>query len=371
MARGTTRSPVTMSVKHQEAIDLLEGLPAQARQVLMARDKRVTLKAGETLFESGGPAEALYIINKGTLGVWVARSGSGRQLLAIVGHGEVIGEMAVISGKPRSATAIAIRDCELIRLSEGEFRTLEKRFPELAIALNRLLVHRLRETSQGISNSRKPRTNALIAATGGVDLLAVADRLKRELERTGSKVQIVTPDRSGWLPDLGRIEAENDHVFLCGDADDGDWTSMCTRQADRLIAVASSEGIGDPRFPRELLAKRAVHQLADLAILHPAGTRRARGTTEALLASGATRHFHLREDEEADWQRMARVIDGAAVGLVLSGGGARAYAHVGVLRAFRDARIPVDFIGGASMGAIIAACSAMGWSLDDAVPRIR
>lgn len=361
-----------MTDKHREAIDLLEDLPGQARQALLARDKRVTLEAGEALFEAGGPAEALYIVNKGTLGIYVNRPGTGRHLLALVRHGEVVGEMAVISGRPRSASAIAIRDCELVKLSAAEFRALEKRYPQLSIALNRLLVRRLRETSQGGAPERRPRTNAFIAATPAVDPLAVAGRLKRELERMGRSVHLATPKGHGetW-PDLARIEADFDHVFLCGDRGNGSWTQMCARQADRIIALGRMPGCADRSFPREVLVRRAGHQLADLLLLHPSGTSRPEGTAEWLEASGASRHFHLREDKDSDWRRMARVFDGVSVGLVLSGGGARAYAHIGVLKALKEARIPIDFIGGASMGAIIAACGAMGWPLEEAIPRIK
>ena len=68
-------------------------------------------------------------------------------------------------------------------------------------------------------------------------------------------------------------------------------------------------------------------------------------------------------------RRIARTITGLSVGLVLSGGGARAYAHVGAIRALREADVPIDFVGGASMGAIVAAGLAMGWDdaeIDDA-----
>jgi NTE family protein len=73
-----------------------------------------------------------------------------------------------------------------------------------------------------------------------------------------------------------------------------------------------------------------------------------------------TLHHHLLEP--ADFSRMARLLTRRGVGLVLSGGGARGFAHLGIVRALREARVPIDFLGGASIGAIIAAGVAMGWS---------
>jgi NTE family protein len=59
------------------------------------------------------------------------------------------------------------------------------------------------------------------------------------------------------------------------------------------------------------------------------------------------------------------------VGLVLSGGGARGFAHLGVIRALREARVPIDFVGGSSIGSIIAAGVAVGWSDDEMRMRYR
>jgi NTE family protein len=95
------------------------------------------------------------------------------------------------------------------------------------------------------------------------------------------------------------------------------------------------------------------------------------GSEAWLDATGAARLFHLRRDNLADVQRIARVLTGRSVGLVLSGGGARAYAHIGAVKALRAAGIPLDFVGGASMGGIVAASVAMGWDDAEIDRRIR
>jgi NTE family protein len=361
-----------MSSKHQEAIDLLEDLPAPARKTLLARERRLTLEAGQPLFEAGEPAEALYIVNKGTLAVYIDRPGSGRHLLALIRQGEVVGEMAVISGGPRTASAVAIRDSELITVTAIEFRELQQRYPQLARSLNRLLVHRLRHTSLG-GPSSEPKTNAVIPASQGVDPQAFARHLADELQRGGARVHVVPPgDDSTPAPDLARLEAAHDHVFLCGDLKYREWSDMCARQADRIIALVPADGSLDPRFPRSLLAQRAAHQLANLVLLHRSPTQRPLRTTGQWLDTlNPSRHFHLRTKAKRDWQHLARVIAGTSVGLVLSGGGARAFAHIGVLRAIEEARIPIDFIGGSSMGGIIAACHASGWSAETIIERFR
>jgi NTE family protein len=72
-----------------------------------------------------------------------------------------------------------------------------------------------------------------------------------------------------------------------------------------------------------------------------------------------------------DIARVARLLTGRGIGLVLSGGGARGFAHIGAVRALREARIPIDVVGGTSMGGIMAAGVAAGWSTEEITERLR
>src|SRR5690606_19264848 len=128
-----------------------------------------------------------------------------------------------------------------------------------------------------------------------------------------------------------------------------------------------------PASQHPLAASSALeaHQLVDLILLHPARARRPKGSEIWTSAVRPARLFHVRRDNRADASRIARVITGQSVGLVLSGGGARAYAHVGAVRALRERGVPIDFVGGVSMGAIIAAGVAMGWDDVELEQRLR
>jgi NTE family protein len=112
-------------------------------------------------------------------------------------------------------------------------------------------------------------------------------------------------------------------------------------------------------------------RLVDLVLIQKADCEQPEGSEAWLDATGVARVFHLRERNGPDRERLARVITGQSVGLVLSGGGARAYAHVGAIRALREAGVPIDFVGGASMGAIVAAGVALGWNDEELERRIR
>src|SRR6185437_7568175 len=99
----------------------------------------------------------------------------------------------------------------------------------------------------------------------------------------------------------------------------------------------------------------------ELVLMHR-GSDRAFGTIEWLRHRTIAGHHHVYAAQSGSYDRLARFVTGMANGLVLSGGGARGFAHIGVLRALREAAIPVDVIGGSSMGAIIAAQFAAGFT---------
>jgi NTE family protein len=153
---------------------------------------------------------------------------------------------------------------------------------------------------------------------------------------------------------------------------DTTWFRTCLRQADRIWFFARADARPSmPLLPPEEPSPARQFRLVDVVLLHHGMDRKAATTNEWTAACEATRLFHWSGLENEDSARLARVIARRSIGLVLSGGGARAYAHIGVVRALREAGLPFDTAGGTSMGAIIAACVAMGWNDDEIEFRIR
>ncbi len=81
--------------------------------------------------------------------------------------------------------------------------------------------------------------------------------------------------------------------------------------------------------------------------------------------------INLRGDGNAEIDRLARLVTGKANGLVLAGGGARGYSHIGVIKALQEVGMPIDMVGGASIGSIIAGGVAVGWSIDELYDNIK
>jgi NTE family protein len=204
----------------------------------------------------------------------------------------------------------------------------------------------------------------------GPPIRSLVEMLAHEVENYGSRVSLLAADQLAQSTEwFSRHEEDHDFVFYAAEAGETAWTSHCIRQADRCFWVGSGDGDlpSHVAFP----ASNAALKPADLLLVHRSETLRPSGGDGWQKALRCRRIFHLLEGDKSDLARMARVITGRSVGLVLSGGGARGYAHVGALRALREHGVPIDFVGGASMGAVIAAGVALGWNDEEMSTRVR
>jgi NTE family protein len=365
----SAKSEVHAAPGRLSGVPLFGALDPSSLAALDAELDRLVLPGGATLFREGEDADALYVVLAGCLGVTIRTGRGDAVLVARVHAGETIGEMALLDGGVRSATAIALRDTELLRLGKAEFERLAGRHPRSMLALVSLLARRLRETTHHTGDAAPIRTVALVPTDHAADHRVLAEALADRLVASGRRVARLDGETPALSAErLNAVESASDLVLYCGEAGDTGWTRLCLRQADRVMLVASAHSpftlpawlAGTPRDWRRPL---------DLVVLHD-----GRGGV-ASVAQDARRQLpfdlvcHVRRGNGEDVGRIARILTGKSVGLVLSAGGARGFAHLGIVRALREAHVPIDLIGGCSMGAIVGACVAGEW--DDAEIRER
>jgi len=343
----------------------------------------VSLKGGERLFSQGDPGDSMYVVMSGRLRVLQQTEKEGTRVLAEIPRGESVGEMALITGEVRSAGIDAIRDSILVRLSRASFEKLVRSHPDLLLNLSRLVVTRLNRTMRGrgqnfrvrsiavvFSGERLSRKDFLRKLTGALGAHGPVLHLGRERAeslsgiRAGSDGPEVDRYIASWLEGQ---EARHRFVVYETEAEDSPWTRRCIRQADRILVVAAASDDPAPRgFETTLLESNGFpgKPVRELVLVHPGDGGTPAGTARWLVPRGSPQHHHVRLDRDGDMERLARFLAGRAVGLVLSGGGAKAFAHIGVLKALLEASIPLDIVGGTSMGAILAAGVAAGWDFE-------
>lgn len=346
------------------SIPLFAHLDRAAIAQLASRLQPVSARGGEVVIEEGDESDSIFVVVSGRLRAYV--TSDGERLVGEIARGEVIGEMGVLGGERRSASVRAVRDSELLKISAKEFLSFLHDHPEEMLDLSKLVIQRLRKSIRREGHGRSVRTIAVIPA-GDTDATTFARFLTTALGER-ARVRLLTSHDAGdrddselahWLQDL---ENANDLLVFLADINHPDWPWRCLRQADRVLLVAEAEGESAlNQVERELFTH---HQFADstidLIIIQPDTASRPRGATRWLPMRPVRHHHHVRLAFRDDIQRVARAITGRQIAVVLSGGGARGLSHAGTHRALKELGVPVDAVGGASFGALVGYCYAMG-----------
>jgi NTE family protein len=352
-------------------LSLFRGLDVTTLFAIANEIEWFSLPGGACLFEAGATPDAMFIVISGCLGAFTPTPDGQIRLIGRVAAGETVGEMALISGNSRSATVIALRDTEIGRFSKQAFDTLLLHHPRAMLRIAQLTVQRLENSQRQQRGARSvPKTFAIVPHDIDVNVSEFAAQLVKVLNHH-ARAELVWSVRgaehtSHWFHN---VEAANDFVIYVADPELTPWSRLCLRQADALLLLARADS---PPAPWTLLQgqgeSRATLQRAELVLLHTEGI--VHGAAQHWLAAqSGIAHHHVRHID--DIARLARLLTGRGVGLVLSGGGARGFAHLGVARALREARIPIDAVGGTSIGAILGAAIASEWSHEELLERFR
>ena len=317
--------------------------------------RTLEIRGGEFLLRSGELGEELYLVLSGRLEV--EREG---ELLAEIGAGDLLGEIALLCQVPRTASVRAVRDSTILELSRSVAKESLSTMPEALFELFELIGKRLLQLKT--MKASTPRVIAITPTDSGNTVTSVAVDAYIQEARSQGRVIVVEDAQSTDRLRLHELEADFDHVFLVTDGKPSEWTRWCWRHADRIVVLCSASESTPSPVERALYDDRdsRIHARILLGILHH---KLPRGMRSFLSERRPHMHFNLIGPECI--ARLVRCTLGKGVGLVLSGGAARGFAHVGVLRALLEKNIPVDWVGGTSVGSAAAAGFAQGNGLEE------
>ena len=299
--------------------------------------------------EQGESSDSAYLCVSGRLRVYVRGEDGVQRMVREMSRGEVIGEMSLYTGDPRSATVVALRNSVLVKLDKQHFDELLAISPQVSITFTRQIIRRLQTEHQRHPVSA-PVTVGILPITNGIALEGFARRLAQQLQRFGRVcvIDAAEIDRALGEPGvavrndaqadqsialaLDAIEAEHDFVLLLAQATPGPWTRRCISHSDELLLLAdAAQPPAVHAIEQACLTERPARSEAAeiLLLLHPADLTTPRSTREWLARRPVTGHVHIRAELERDMARLARLLARKAVGLVFAGGGARGFAHLG------------------------------------------
>lgn len=354
------------------------GLVGDDAAALLDDMTPVHLAGDEWLFHQGDESDALYVLTRGRLQVWVEPDDdSPAFLLSEMAPGDCVGEIGLLTGVRRTAGIRAIRDSHLLKLDKHAFQQFANNHPGLGVRLASSIALLLAErTKPNRSRSRPVATVAIVPLhedslnTGFVERLT--DELRGHtnamalsldaLESMGAPTrgdQIghgVTEPLVKWLDDK---ESEHELVLYVAEAASTPWSKLCIRQADLILLVARDTASPEPaEWETELLGAKQSKSTQRALILCHENESKIAGTGDWLARRQVGFHLHLQRGDARAYGRLARVLLGTANGLVLGGGAARGFAELGAYRALHEAGIPIDWVGGTSIGGILGAAVA-------------
>ena len=260
----------------------------------------LTLHKGQVLFRQGDAGDGAYVLVNGLLGVLLRKPDGSTRLVNHIQHGEVVGEMALLSDEPRSATIYATRESDLLFFGKREFAILIEKYPRFLLGITRMNIERLRHSNL----QARPRNNtsvaALVAASADVPLAEFARRLHESLtgyskvlhvDRNRLQIILGAPDDSAIAREilvntrfpawLCSVEGKHRIILLETDSHDPDWTESCIRQADQVLTVglaSESPVLSDIEARFVYCPQDAGEVQKRLVLIHPDDCDRPRGT---------------------------------------------------------------------------------------------
>uniref|UniRef100_A0A3Q1J8X3 lysophospholipase n=1 Tax=Anabas testudineus TaxID=64144 RepID=A0A3Q1J8X3_ANATE len=396
---------VVLNVAHT----VVKRMSSFVRQIDFALDW-MAVEAGRAVYRQGEKSDSTFIVLSGRLRSVIMKEDGKKELIGEYGRGDLIGVVEALTHQNRATTVHAVRDSELAKLPEGALSSIKRKFPQVVTRLIHLLGQKILQQVNGPLTARSlalhtpgskwdagnqasnlstvtvlpvseevPLTaftlelqHALLAI--GPTLLLTSDIIKQRLG--AAALDSVHEYRlSSWL---GQQEDIHRIVLYQTDYTLTPWTQRCIRQADCIIIVGLGEQ--DPAVGEleRMLEGSAVRAQKQLVLLHREDGPPPKSTVDWLnmrkkcwisflicrsdqalnFLELYQRVFEKPADRHSDFSRLARVLTGNAIALVLGGGGARGCSQVGIMRAICEAGIPVDIIGGTSIGSLMGALYA-------------
>ncbi|MHB1948051.1 MAG: patatin-like phospholipase family protein [Gammaproteobacteria bacterium] len=341
---------------------IFSSIDRSACEALLPRLERITLPQGDILFEQGDPSDCLYILVEGQLIAIIHTHEGKNKIVGTIEKGETVGELGALSNQPRSLTIRASTNSKLLKLSHKQFEVFCKEQPQFISRIIDLIITRSQNTLKLLSQKKIYKHIAIIGGNQEAPLKHFLDKFKEVISHDPTFIFLEDDLSQTQLNQLTE-EAEQKNQIIIFALNENNFNSYRTKlkHINSIFVVVDGDV---PTFLSDLAStmlsrhKTPFATRYELVLVHDDETPLPTGTKDWLMQAKFTMHHHIKINNIPDYQRFLRFIQGKAIGLVFGGGGQKGWVHIGVLKALLDANIPIDAIGGTSVGAVAAASYA-------------
>ncbi len=357
---------------------LFEGLTEKELEVVAGRMRPRQFAPGEQLCAAGDPSDRIWLITGGLV-IWSAgTTAGGGEIELRMRKGDVIGAQDAITGTERTATVSASTITDTLELDAGDLLELAARFPRILINViqtqrERLFRASARSAALFSASVRSSSTRGEeIGLIAGPSLKGVIPGLVAAA-RMASAQPVTVADRSlsfaGALTASDELAGESATVLIPSEFDP-DTVGVLLDEADRVVAL-----VGNAEEAARLgnVAQAAEGRRLEIILVSDEARQASQmwptGALNLVVRECPRQRDFPLADADTAW--IARHLTRTKLGLALGAGGAKGYAHVGVIEALEGSGYIVDYVGGSSIGGFVASQLALGYEAREIDARFR
>lgn len=322
----------------------------------------INLTKGDLLIKERDVANEMYILLSGVLEAFVTTLDEEIISVGRIHRGESVGEMAMLGQGTRSASIKARRNCLLIKIDKSVFDEAAAQNTQLMINLSQVIIKRLDKSNKNIKAPKhKSKFISLFSLNSKLSHNQIINEIKEYWGDQSSIVVITEEEHSSHTQEMFSLLItdleHHDYVFLLS-SDNDEWNHRISKNCDKRVFLAKEP---DSAAMKQFIFEfDALDPVDELILVYE--QERPTYVNLWLELFPPNKIFKKRQRHEPDDHRIARIICEQQICLVLGGGGAHGMAAIGVLKSLFEHGIPVDVIGGTSIGALIGATFAMDWN---------
>jgi NTE family protein len=331
-------------------VPLFQGLTRSQLEEVATRMGPRAFAAGETICRAGEPGHSLFLIQHGLALVRVPGAATP---IARLRRGDVIGEMSLLTGEPRTADVEAAAPTEALELSRDTFAGILSTYPVVLANLGRILSERLARTNLRTVQRRGEAIALLVDDAGGQFLEPILAATRGASPTPVAHLDLRPPSELSLDGALRALDdaLDSHRATLVVAPADGEGASALSQQVDRVVVLAGPGGV-----------VRGGHDGAELVLVTEAPVPPAIAPVRILQPGAPTRR-------DVEW--IGRHLARTKLGLSLGAGGAKGYAHIGAIRVLEEAGYTIDYVSGSSIGAFVGCWLAMGRSATEVEATMR